>query len=94
MLRSRLSLADHEEAILRDIVHLADLEGIAIRTRQRAHAQPEEAILEEVTGGSYNLVLIGVSRRPGDALFFGNTPKAVVDRCPVSVMLLSSASQA
>lgn len=91
--RDQLSLADHEEEILRDILRLAEIEGVPIQTKRQAHPHPEEAILQEVATGLHSLVLLGVSRRPGEALFFGNTPQAVVDRCPVSVFLLSTASR-
>lgn len=91
--RRPLALSDHEEAILREITRLAEVEGVPIRTKKRAHAKPEEAILQEVAKGGHNLVLLGVSRRPGEVLFFGNTPKAIVNRSPVSVVLLSTATQ-
>jgi nucleotide-binding universal stress UspA family protein len=32
---------------------------------------------------------MGVSRRPGDKLFFGDTAAAVFDRSPISILFLS-----
>ncbi|MBV1700781.1 MAG: hypothetical protein KGQ46_03060 [Hyphomicrobiales bacterium] len=40
--------------------------------------------------GKYSLLLVGVSRRVGENLFFGNRTKALVQSCTVSIMLLSS----
>jgi hypothetical protein len=45
--------------------------------QERALAQPEEAILEEVARGSLNMVLIGVSRRPAVRPRLGSVHGAV-----------------
>ena len=38
----------------------------------------------------YELIVLGVSRRPGDTLHFGNTAGAVLDRSNVSNLFLAS----
>ena len=37
---------------------------------------PQDAILRELKSGRYDLVVMGVNRRPGEALFFGNVAGA------------------
>ena len=50
---------------------------------------PDEAILQEAKRG-YDLIVLGVSRRPGDALFFGNTAAAILDRSETSNLFVAS----
>jgi Kef-type K+ transport system membrane component KefB/nucleotide-binding universal stress UspA family protein len=79
-----------EGAILRDIAELADRYGVKLRTAVRRHSVPENAILRQLTLGKHNLVVMGVTRRPGDTLFFGNVAAAVLERSDRSVLLVSS----
>ena len=55
----------------------------------RADIAPDQAILREASRG-YDLVVLGVSRRPGDMLFFGNTAAAVLERSPTSIPFVAS----
>jgi Kef-type K+ transport system membrane component KefB/nucleotide-binding universal stress UspA family protein len=79
-----------EQAILKDIVDLADQYDDEIKTAVRADIASDEAILAEVKRGGHNLIIMGVSRRPGDTLFFGDTAGAVVEKVPTSTLLVSS----
>ena len=40
--------------------------------------------------GGHDLIIMGVQRRPGDKLFFGDTAAAVFERSSGSVLFLSS----
>ena len=51
---------------------------------------PQDAILRELKSGRYDLVVMGVNRRPGEALFFGNVAGAVIEGADTSLLLLSS----
>jgi nucleotide-binding universal stress UspA family protein len=79
-----------EGAILRDIAELADRYRVNLRTAARRQSVPENAILRQLTRGKHNLVVMGVNRRPGDTLFFGNVAAAVLERSHRSVLLVSS----
>ncbi len=61
-----------------------------LRTAARRHSVPENAILRQLTIGNHNLVVMGVTRRPGAALFFGNVAAAVLERSDRSILLVSS----
>ncbi len=50
---------------------------------------PDAAILRKSKPG-YVLTQLGVSRRPGDTLFFGNTAAAVLDRSEKSNLFVAS----
>jgi len=79
-----------EEAILKDVVELADRYHIPVRTAIRAEIAPHLAIEHEARKGSYDLIVMGVSRRPGSALFFGKTASKTLAKAKVSMLLVSS----
>jgi nucleotide-binding universal stress UspA family protein len=75
---------------LREIVRLGEQQGVAVRPLLRRHGGPEETILRQVLTGGHDLVVMGVSRRPGKALTFGGAASAVIAQDKVSVLLVSS----
>ena len=79
----------NERAVLADIGALADRYEVKLHSTTRANMAPDKAILRESRRG-YDLIVLGVSRRPGDALFFGNTATAVLDRSEVSNLFVAS----
>jgi Kef-type K+ transport system membrane component KefB/nucleotide-binding universal stress UspA family protein len=79
----------NEQAVLKDIAALAERYEVPLRSTTRANMAPDEAILHEAKRG-YDLVVLGVSRRPGDALFFGNTATAVLDRSDTCKLFVAS----
>jgi nucleotide-binding universal stress UspA family protein len=74
--------------VLKDIAALAERHDVPLRNATRDMA-PDEAILREA-GRGCDLVVLGVSRRPGDMLFFGNTAAAVLERSPTSILFVAS----
>jgi nucleotide-binding universal stress UspA family protein len=79
----------NERAILKDIGALADRYGVDMRSTTRADLAPGEAIIREAKRG-YDLVVLGVSRRPGDTLFFGDTAATVLERSATSNLFVAS----
>jgi len=79
----------HEEEILKDVVALAERYDTEMRTAVRVDAEPDEAILREARSGRYNLIVMGVNRRPGNVLFFGNVAAAIVEKAKASVVFVS-----
>ncbi|MGH6664799.1 MAG: cation:proton antiporter [Pseudolabrys sp.] len=80
----------YEEAILKDIVELAESYELEMRTRVRANVAAEEAILKETARGKHNLIVLGVGRRPGEKLFFGDTAAALLEKSESSLLFLAS----
>ncbi|WP_292168885.1 universal stress protein, partial [Mesorhizobium sp.] len=78
------------EAVLKDIVELADRYGVEIETAIRSRAAAADAIARQA-GRRVALIVMGVARRPGDELIFGETTSDVLQRCPCPVMLISDA---
>jgi len=79
----------HEEAVLKDIVELADREGRSIRTALRLDVSPEDAILRAARLG-HNLIVLGVGRPAGETLFFGEVAAAILENSDCSMMFVSS----
>ena len=79
----------NELAVLEDIEALAERHEVPLRCTTRANMAPDEAILHEAKRG-YDLAVLGVSRRPGDVLLFGDTAAAVLERSPTSILFLAS----
>jgi Kef-type K+ transport system membrane component KefB/nucleotide-binding universal stress UspA family protein len=80
----------HEEAILKDIVAIADGYNMSVRTAVLADRAADEAILREIERHKHNLVVLGVGRRPGDKLFFGDTAAALLEKSKSSMLFLAS----
>jgi len=80
----------HEQAIPKEIVQMADRYDVEVRTAVRSEVAPDEAILAQARKGGHDLITMGVHRRPGNQLFFGDTAAAVFEKSPASVLFLSS----
>ena len=80
----------NEEAILKDIVAIADGYNMSIRTAVVAEPAADEAILREIERRSHNLVVMGVGRRPGERLFFGDTAAALLEKSERSLLFVAS----
>ena len=78
-----------QEAILKDVVALAERYGTDVRTAVRIETTPEDAILREVRRGRHDLIVMGVNRRPGEVLFFGNVAQAVLNATEASVLFVA-----
>ncbi|WP_189343387.1 MULTISPECIES: cation:proton antiporter [unclassified Mesorhizobium] len=76
------------EAVLKDIVALADRYGVEIETAIRSRAAAADAIARQA-GRNVSLIVMGVSRRQGEELIFGETTTAVLRRGPCPVVLIS-----
>jgi nucleotide-binding universal stress UspA family protein len=79
-----------EEAILKDVTRLAESYGVQVKTAVRSDLAPDEAIIKETGRRRNNLVVIGVGRRPGEKLFFGDTAAALLDRSDKSLLFVAS----
>ena len=80
----------NEEAILKDIVAIADGYNMSIRTAVVADQAAGEAILGEVERRNHNLVVMGVGRRPGEKLFFGDTAATLLAKSERSLLFVAS----
>jgi hypothetical protein len=61
----------------------------AIRTEVKTDVTAADAILRRATANRRILIVMGVNRRPGDALFFGNVAAAVLEKSRRSILFVS-----
>jgi Kef-type K+ transport system membrane component KefB/nucleotide-binding universal stress UspA family protein len=77
------------EAIIREIVRLGDHYDVEVRGMVRHSERPEDAILRQLKIGGHNLLVMGVSPRPGEQLFFGRVPAELLDQAECSVLFVA-----
>jgi Kef-type K+ transport system membrane component KefB/nucleotide-binding universal stress UspA family protein len=80
----------NQEAILQDAVRLGEQFGVPVRTTTRVRPDAGEAILRQLKTEEHNLVVMGVSPRPGTTLFFGDAAAAVLERAQQSILFVAS----
>ncbi|MEP7030128.1 MAG: cation:proton antiporter [Pseudolabrys sp.] len=80
----------YEEAILKDIVAIADGYNMSIRTAVLSDDAADEAILNEAKRRKNNLIVMGVGRRPGEKLFFGETAHSLLGDAETSLLFVAS----
>jgi Kef-type K+ transport system membrane component KefB/nucleotide-binding universal stress UspA family protein len=73
----------------REIRALAEAMEQTVRVTQRADISPEDAILREARQGGHDVILLGVSRRPGERLSFGELAAALLESSDRSLIFLS-----
>jgi Kef-type K+ transport system membrane component KefB/nucleotide-binding universal stress UspA family protein len=78
------------EAAVREIVGLGKRYGVAVSGRIRTVGARQNAILREVQSGRHDLLVMGVSPRSGDLLFFGELPAEILDRAECSLLFVSA----
>ena len=78
------------DAILKEIVTLSESYGVDARTAVRAERVASAAILAEAAKRRHNLIVMGVERRPGEKLFFGDTASAVLEKSDRSIVFVVS----
>jgi nucleotide-binding universal stress UspA family protein len=78
-----------EAAVLKDISELGARYDIAIHTQVETHDLAEAPIVKEAMK-RHDLIVMGVSRRPGDALFFGNTAASLMRMWKGAILFVAS----
>jgi nucleotide-binding universal stress UspA family protein len=88
--RRNFRTRQHEEAILKDIVEIAGGYNMSIRTAVLSDKAADAAILKEAERRKHNLIVVGVGRRPGEKLYFGDTAAALLADAECSVLFVGS----
>jgi nucleotide-binding universal stress UspA family protein len=81
---------------IRDASEIAkEINGLAaaieqpVKIARRTDISPEDAILREARLGDHDLILLGVSRRPGERLSFGDLAAALLESSDRSLFFLA-----
>jgi nucleotide-binding universal stress UspA family protein len=75
---------------VKEIVEIANRYDVTTATVMRADVAPDDAILFEAKTREHNLIIMGVGRRPGDKLFFGDIAATVFEKSPASIVFAAS----
>ena len=75
-----------------EIVQLARAYAVNVRSAVRSHRDPDAAILHEIGAGRHDVLVMGVSPRPGDPLSFGDVASALLERADCSLVFLAAES--
>ncbi|MGH8323493.1 MAG: universal stress protein, partial [Steroidobacteraceae bacterium] len=78
------------DAAIQDIVELGKAYGVEVKGTVRSRRTAEDAIIRELRDGGYDLLVMGVSPRPGAQLFFGEVPSDLLERARCSLLFVSS----
>jgi Kef-type K+ transport system membrane component KefB/nucleotide-binding universal stress UspA family protein len=76
-------------AAIKEIVELGEHYGIEVRGLIRHGHATDNTILKELGSGEYTLLVMGVSPRPGEQLFFGEVAADVLERARCSILFVS-----
>jgi Kef-type K+ transport system membrane component KefB/nucleotide-binding universal stress UspA family protein len=79
-----------EQAILKDIVEVADQLEYEITTAAQSGVAADQAIVAAAKYGRHDLIVMGVSRRAGETLDFGDTAAAVLENVDASILFVAS----
>jgi nucleotide-binding universal stress UspA family protein len=92
--RSRLQLGSAtrstEEAVLKEVTELADRYAVNVQTALRVDTAADDAVLKEARRGKCDLIILGVTRRPGETLTFGGMADTLLAVSNVSILFVAS----
>jgi nucleotide-binding universal stress UspA family protein len=80
----------HQEAILKEVVELASSYNLNVHTAMLADTAANDAILKETERRKHNLIVLGVGRRPGEGLFFGDTAAGLLADAKCSLLFVAT----
>ncbi|HEY4862153.1 MAG TPA: cation:proton antiporter [Xanthobacteraceae bacterium] len=78
---------EQARAVIGEVAEMGQRHGVRMNTVVHTDIAPDAAILAHAK--NVDLLIMGVSRRPGDKLFFGDTATAVFQHAPGSILFLA-----
>jgi nucleotide-binding universal stress UspA family protein len=78
-----------EESVLKDMTELGERYDVTVTTRISPRSAAGDAILRQARN-NYAMIVLGVSARPGDELFFGNTATKILQEWNGATLMLAS----
>jgi Kef-type K+ transport system membrane component KefB/nucleotide-binding universal stress UspA family protein len=88
--RDRLVTARRDAAeAIKEIKAIADFHAVPMKSALRTDISAEDAILRQARRGKHDLIVLGVSRRPGKALSFGDVATALLESSDRSLMFVA-----
>jgi Kef-type K+ transport system membrane component KefB/nucleotide-binding universal stress UspA family protein len=78
-----------EESVLKDMTELGERYDVTVTSRISPRSAAADAILKEARS-NVAMIVMGVSARPGEELFFGNTATSVLKAWDAPILMLAS----
>jgi Kef-type K+ transport system membrane component KefB/nucleotide-binding universal stress UspA family protein len=85
-----LAPRNNAAAVIREIVEIGEHYGIVVAGEIQNHGDAANAILQTAQSGGHDLLVMGVSPRAGDGLWFGAVPAEVLAKAKCSLLFVSS----
>ena len=79
-----------EQAFLKEIVEIAERYDVDIKSAIEDKSTPDRAIAAKTKQGRNDLIVMGVTRRTGETLDFGDTAAAVLENASCSILLVAT----
>lgn len=76
------------EAVIREIIEMGEHYGIEVRGEIRQAGTVRNAVLRELGRGNHDLLVMGVSPRPGEQLFLGERAAEILARSERSILFV------
>ena len=84
------ALGLEEDSALRDVIALAKAQGVFMRILLEREGVPATAIVRTAERSRSDLIVLGVSRRPGENIYFGKVAAEILRAAPCTLLLVSS----
>jgi len=85
---SALAPRSSATAAMNEIVELGEHYGVEVRGRIFTEGAIDSVLLRELANASHNLLVIGVSQRPGEQLFLGDLAAQMLTRATCSLLFV------
>ena len=85
---SALSPRSSATAAMNEIVELGEHYGVGVRGRILTEGAIDSVLLRELANANHNLLVIGVSQRPGEQLFLGDLAAQMLSRAKCSLLFV------
>jgi Kef-type K+ transport system membrane component KefB/nucleotide-binding universal stress UspA family protein len=92
--KNKPQLRRETQAVTDDVKKIADYVQMKIETTVRTDDDAGDAILKAIERDKFDLVAIGVSRRPGDKLSFGDVADALLRKAKCSLLFVAPQARA
>jgi Kef-type K+ transport system membrane component KefB/nucleotide-binding universal stress UspA family protein len=88
--RDRIGAARRDAAeAIKEAKAIAEFHAVAMKSAIRTDISPEDAILRQARRGKHDLIVLGVSRRPGKTLSFGELATALLESSDRSLLFVA-----
>lgn len=92
--RNRRQRQREADAIVDEVAQIAAHHATKLKTTVQIDVSAEDAILQTIERDNHNLIVMGVSRRPGDSLSFGDVAAALLTGAKCSMLFISPQARA